>query len=188
MDETPLSDKELQQLVVYCGETLAGGKLVSSRHYQDATGEPRIRAMVDYGIGGLKKFDASVEAVARKSGSLEPRLEDLGELELRALANTLGVAVQGRPNRVKLVVEIRKAMAVRQAPPAPPVVPEVEEPALPGAVALASEPVPGDGLPDDELDEELDEDELDALGEAGTAPQQAEAQAKPGKGDKKGKR
>lgn len=187
MDESPLTDKELQQLAVFCGQSLAGGKLVKSLHYQDATGEPRMKALVDYGIGGLKKFDASVEAIARKSGSLEPRLEDLGDLELRALANTLGVAVQGKPNRVKLVVAIRQAMAARQAPPAPPAVSEVEEPVLSGSVALASEPAPaGDSPDDDDLGD--DEDELDAGGEAGTGPHQVEASAKPAKGDKKGKR
>jgi hypothetical protein len=182
MDNAPLTDKELQRLAAYCGENLAGGKLVKSLHYQDATGERRMKAMVDYGIGGLKKFDASVEAIARKSGSLEPRLEDLGDLELRALANTLGVAVQGKPNRVKLVVAIRQAMAARQAPAAPPVVPEVEEPALPGSVALAGEPESDEG----EIDEDdLEPDEDQAPGEAGTAPTQAEAKAAPAK---KGKR
>lgn len=107
-NEKNLSKDQLAALVEFQGESLKGGKVIRSSAYADATGEPRQKALVDYGIGGIKSFDASEYELAVAAGEVEPTLEMLSMEQLRQIAQGLKVApASGRPNPVKLIVAIR---------------------------------------------------------------------------------
>jgi hypothetical protein len=109
-----------------------GGRLFKAKAYEDATGEPRLVVMIDYGVKGLKKMDFGVEELDRAEGKLPPRLEDLPLAELDRRAAALGAQVKGRKSVAKLVVAIQKAEAAqRTRQPAPPTLAEkAEEPKL----------------------------------------------------------
>jgi hypothetical protein len=103
-----LSKSEVAELAAYHGCELKGGKIVRASSYEDATGEKRAKALVDYGISGIKAFDASYEDLAIAAGDVEPSLERLDEHQLAAIARDLGLAISGKTNKVKLVVAIRE--------------------------------------------------------------------------------
>jgi len=96
-----------EALVNMCGETLKGGKVIYARAELDLSGEPVMKALVDYGIAGTKKFTKTVREFIQKYDDEPKRLEDMDIIELKSMAENLGVSIPGRPNRVKLVVAIR---------------------------------------------------------------------------------
>ena len=110
-DDKSLSKDQLSALVAFCGESLKDGKVLSAYAYEDHAGNPRQRALVDYGIAGTKSFDVSDHELAVAAGEVEPTLEMLSQSRLKSIADELGVSIQsGRPNPVKLIVAIRSKM------------------------------------------------------------------------------
>ncbi len=107
-NESSLNKDQLNALAAFHGLSMKGGKVIRSSAYEDAAGEPRQKALVDYGIAGIKSLDASEYELSVAAGEVEPTLEMLGENQLREIAEELGVApMSGRPNPVKLIVAIR---------------------------------------------------------------------------------
>jgi hypothetical protein len=103
-----LSKEQLNALAAFCGESMKGGKVVRSSVYEDHAGNSRHKALVDFGIAGIKSFDAGEYELAVAAGEVEPTLEMLDMSKLKQIADDLGVGVQsGRPNPVKLIVAIR---------------------------------------------------------------------------------
>lgn len=102
---------QVDELLALSDVSLKGGKILRQDLYEDGTGEARIVAVVDYGIKGVKKFDASVRELDVANKRVEPTLETLSLSALQAIAGELGVSVEGRPNKVKLIVAIRKKIA-----------------------------------------------------------------------------
>ena len=103
-----LEAKVLRELAAFCKVRLKGGKVLSAKHYSDLTGEKRVSALIDFGIKGVKKLNASIYDLDLAAGRVEPTLESLDMLALKRAAAEAGVAVRGRPNRVKLIIAIRK--------------------------------------------------------------------------------
>jgi hypothetical protein len=89
---------------------LKGGEVLTAETYTDATGEPHLKALVNYGPKGIKVFDASEAELAKHRGDTDPTLEDLSINQLMSVAEELGLHVEGRPNKVKLVVLIRRKL------------------------------------------------------------------------------
>ena len=107
MSEKP-DKQQIEELLAFHDHSLKGGKIVKAILYADATEEKRIQVMVDYGIKGTKKFDASIYELDVKAGKVAPTLEMLGMEKLKAIATDLKVPLpSGRPNPVKLIVAIR---------------------------------------------------------------------------------
>ena len=172
---TELTRDEIARVCRYCGNDPEGGKLYKAQAYEDATGEPRMVVMIDYGIKGLKKMDVSVAELERSEGKLPKRMEDWPLERLEARAAELGAHISGRKGRSKLVVAIRKAEEALQAPraPAPLTKSELaEEPRLaqppagpePSASTEAKPPEPAAALPAD-LVEAMKTEVLEAFGE-----------------------
>jgi hypothetical protein len=107
-DGTDLSKTEVTALASLHGVELKGGHILKTRRYVDPTGEARQMALIDFGIAGTKKFDASEHELAMVDGKVEPRLEDLPMARLQEVAAGLGLgSPSGRPSPVKLIVGIR---------------------------------------------------------------------------------
>ena len=107
-EKNGLSKDQLAALAAFNGESMKGGKVLSSYEYADHAGNPQLRALVDYGIAGVKVFNASEYELAVAAGEVEPTLEMLPMSRLKAIAEDLGVGIEsGRPNPVKLIVAIR---------------------------------------------------------------------------------
>ncbi len=110
-DEKSLSKDQLNALAAFCGESMKGGTVIRSYAYKDHAGDGRQKALVDFGIAGVKNFNASDLELAVAAGEVEPTLEMLDMNQLKAVAEEAGVAPQGgRPNQVKLIVAIRKKL------------------------------------------------------------------------------
>ena len=93
------------------GVELKGGKLHTAVYYEDAGGEPHIKVMVDFGIGGIAKMTASMRELEVSMGEAEPSLEMLEAHQLRDIAERIGVSISGaRFNKVKVIVAIRKKL------------------------------------------------------------------------------
>ena len=150
------------------------GRLFKAKAYEDATGEPRLVVMIDYGIKGLKKMDFGVEELDRAEGKLPPRLEDLPLAELDRRAAALGAQVKGRKSVAKLVVAIQKAEAARETQKPAPLTPEhlAEEPKLQPPPAITANdasvetapPTPGPA-PSPDLVKAMEIEVLEAFGE-----------------------
>lgn len=103
-----LSRAEVTALAGLSGAELKGGTVLYAKRYLDLAGEPRQKALIDFGIAGTKKFDASEHELAVADGKVEPRLEDLAMPQLQEIAAGLGIgSPSGRPSPVKLIVAIR---------------------------------------------------------------------------------
>ena len=100
------SDEQIRELVILGGCDPDAGELVKSRFYLEPDGEEHIRALVNYGIGGIKVFDRPMADF--KPPAAEKTLEDLGVPDLKVIAKDLGVAVSGR--KVELIKRIRQAI------------------------------------------------------------------------------
>lgn len=117
-----LSKSETRELLAYCDardnpvaqldekDPLKGGEVLRAEAYEDVDGEKRLRAMVDYGTQGVKQFDASERELEVAKGKVEPTLEMLNQTQLKAVASEMGVAMEGKPSKVKMIVAIRKAL------------------------------------------------------------------------------
>jgi len=107
-DEKSLSKEQLNALAAFHDVSMTGGKVLRSSAYEDHAGNGRQKALVDFGIAGIKSFDASDYELAVAAGEVEPTLEMLDMNQLKAVAEEAGVASQGeKPNPVKLIVAIR---------------------------------------------------------------------------------
>jgi len=102
--------KSLEELVAHKGETLKGGNVLSAKFYEDADGEKRIVAVIDYGIKGVKKFDASMRELDVANKRAEPGLEQLQLDELKRLAVSLGLNISDANSRVTLIVRIKQKL------------------------------------------------------------------------------
>jgi len=90
------------------GVELKGGKLHTAVYYDDVGGEPHIKVMVDFGIGGIAKMTASMYELEVSMNEAEPSLEMLEAHQLRDIAERIGVSISGaRFNKVKVIVAIR---------------------------------------------------------------------------------
>lgn len=108
--EIKLDKEDVAKLAAMNGESLKGGKIVYANVQEDEAGEQFAVALVDYGIDGTKKFRASAYEFAVAQGEVEPRLEDLSIDALKTMSEGMGLSIAGRPNKVKLVVAIRKKL------------------------------------------------------------------------------
>lgn len=107
-DEKSLSKEQLNALAAFHGESMKGGNVIRAFAYEDHAGNGRQKALVDFGIAGIKSFDAGDYELAVAAGEVEPTLEMLDLGRLKQVAEEAGVASQGgRPNPVKLIVAIR---------------------------------------------------------------------------------
>jgi hypothetical protein len=107
-EDKSLSKDQLNALAAFHGCEMKGGKVLRSAAYKDHAGDGRQVALVDYGIAGVKKFDAGDYELAVAAGEVEPTLEMLSVAQLKVIASEVGVApMGGKPNPVKLIVAIR---------------------------------------------------------------------------------
>jgi hypothetical protein len=106
-DRKDLTKDQLKALLAYHDHELKGGKVLKAYAYPDHAGEIHQRALVDFGIAGVKVFRASEYELAVAAGEVAPTLEMLPMHQLKAIAEDLKVGVDGRPNPVKLIVAIR---------------------------------------------------------------------------------
>jgi len=97
---------QIRELVILGGCDPDTGELVKSKFYLEPDGTEHIRALVNYGIGGIKVFDRPMADF--KPPAAEKTLEDLGVPDLKVIAKDLGVAVSGR--KVELIKRIRQAI------------------------------------------------------------------------------
>lgn len=103
---TKPSDEQIRALIIQAGGDPESGELIKSRFYAEPDGERHIRALVDYGVGGVKVFDVPLDIL--EPPAAEKSLEDLNVEALKEIARDLDVAVSGK--KTELIVRIRQAI------------------------------------------------------------------------------